>query len=80
VDVDTDTRYRVKGRDGVAWYIARGCDQFADEDETDCLHGECVIMVMVGDDVGWHTQASELIEINDDEYCGGCGQIGCGHG
>ncbi len=33
---------------------------------------------MVGDDHEWHLDATDLHQIEDDEYCSGCGQIGCG--
>lgn len=35
---------------------------------------------MVGDDTTYLIEISEVEIINDDEFCGGCGQIGCGHG
>jgi hypothetical protein len=70
VDIDTDTRYRIKTKPGIAWFVDRPC-----EDDH-----ECVLMVMVGDDHRWHIDEGDLIEIDDDEYCGSCGQIGCGWG
>lgn len=35
--------------------------------------------VMVGDDRELEVDRSELKLISDDDYCSGCGQIGCGH-
>lgn len=35
---------------------------------------------MVGDDALYLIEISEVEIIDDDEFCGGCGQIGCGHG
>lgn len=36
-----------------------------------------VIMVMVGDDRKHEVDESDCTEISEDDYCGGCGQIGC---
>lgn len=38
-----------------------------------------VIVVMVGDDSEAEIDFSDLTKIDDDDYCGGCGQIGCTH-
>lgn len=38
------------------------------------------IVRMVGDDRDHEVAADELEPINDDEFCGGCGQIGCSWG
>jgi len=37
-------------------------------------------MVMVGDDHEWLVDVSDIHKIGEDDYCGGCGQIGCGWG
>lgn len=37
----------------------------------------CHIAVWVGDDTPHHVDASDLIPLRDDDYCGGCGQVGC---
>jgi hypothetical protein len=39
-----------------------------------------VEVVMVGDDIVHHVDVDDLVKIEDDEYCSGCGQIGCGWG
>lgn len=36
--------------------------------------------VMVGDDRVHIVDPDDLTEIDEDDYCSGCGQIGCGHG
>lgn len=41
-------------------------------------HDDCVVGVMVGDDRKHHLDPVEVHLIQDDEYCSGCGQIGCG--
>lgn len=35
--------------------------------------------VMVGDDRVHEVEVEDLIPIDRDDYCGSCGQIGCGH-
>ena len=35
---------------------------------------------MVGDDQPFILDPSDCVIIDDEDYCGGCGQIGCGHG
>jgi len=35
---------------------------------------------MVGDDRDFLVDRSEVKLIDPDDFCGGCGQIGCGHG
>lgn len=39
-----------------------------------------VIVVWVGDDTEHAVEVSQLTKIDDESYCGACGQIGCGHG
>lgn len=38
-----------------------------------------VSVVMVGDDAVHNVDPEDLEPIADEDYCGGCGQIGCGH-
>lgn len=38
------------------------------------------IVIMVGDDQRYTVDTDELIPIDEDDFCGGCGQIGCAHG
>jgi hypothetical protein len=35
---------------------------------------------MVGDDRDFLTDTDDLEPINEDDFCGGCGQVGCGWG
>ena len=37
-------------------------------------------VTLVGDDAIHYADNTDLEPIDDDEFCGGCGQIGCGHG
>ena len=79
---DTDKYYKVADMPGVAWYTL-GPVKVRDEDyewtgiETD--DENMVQMVMVGDDRVHHVDKADLTEIDEDEFCHGCGQIGCGH-
>lgn len=38
-----------------------------------------VVVVMVGDDREHVVEVDELTKIDEDDYCSGYGQIGCGH-
>lgn len=49
-------------------------------DPTDDFDGTSVIVVMVGDDQKHLVDVDDLHELSQDEFCAGCGQIGCGHG
>jgi len=40
---------------------------------------EHVIAVMVGDDRKFTFEVDELTMLDEDDFCHGCGQIGCGH-
>jgi len=35
---------------------------------------------LIGDDRDFEVDPSQLTPIDRDDFCGGCGQIGCGHG
>lgn len=65
------TTVRVERYEGVACWYANRCD---------VGHIGCVIVVAVGDDVGRHVDEDELTPLDEGDFCGGCGQIGCGHG
>lgn len=95
--LDTDTRYRVRGWDGLAFRV-RGwvqvpeldtyyvTDDAGEEWEVEEATGEwvddpssgMVRVVAVGDDHEHVADLSDLSPIADDDYCAGCGQIGCG--
>jgi hypothetical protein len=42
--------------------------------------GSRVRVRMVGDDHVYEVEASDCEEIEPEDYCDGCGQIGCAHG
>ena len=52
---------------GVAFHEPSDCDE----------HKDCLVCVMIGDDYKHHVQIDDVHEIDDDDYCSGCGQIGC---
>jgi hypothetical protein len=55
---------------------AEGC--WAWPEEPDTFESEVwVEAVMIGDDVVHHVERTSLTVIDDDAYCGGCGQVGC---
>jgi hypothetical protein len=59
---------RIDGHEGIAFY-----------EPDECLdHEDCVVVMMVGDDYKWHVDASDVERLEEDEFCGSCGQIGCG--
>ena len=53
---------------GVAFHRAKECDE----------HFHCGIYVMVGDDREHHVDLHDVSPLKDDEFCGECGQVGCG--
>jgi hypothetical protein len=53
---------------GIAFHKPDDCD----------IHEGCLIVIMIGDDAKHHVSVLDVHEVDDDEYCGGCGQIGCG--
>jgi len=55
-----------KGNSGVAWYVV------SDDGEGS------IVAVMVGDDRRYIHDASDCTEIDEEQYCGSCGQMGCG--
>lgn len=48
------------------------------EDSEEITDETQVIGHMVGDDHEYVLDVSELTELSDDDFCGSCGQIGCG--
>ena len=77
-----DGAFSVKGHGGIAWDVL-GWEVEADEDTEWSGYyvrtGE-ILAVMVGDDRVWTFSPDDITPLAEEEYCGGCGQIGCGHG
>ena len=80
-EYDADA-YRVAGHGGIAWRVY-GWETEPDED-TEWSGYEVrtgnLVCVMVGDDHRWTFEPSDVSPLEREEYCGICGQIGCGHG
>lgn len=80
---DFDPAYRVAGYRGIAWYAVRHPFEYVlvdeDFDEWESVEDPSqVICRMVGDDRDFTFDRDDLTPISDDDYCAGCGQIGCG--
>lgn len=58
---------RVRGRAGIAFWIKD-------------IDDDAVKAVMVGDDREHTVDVEDCTPLDEDEFCGECGQIGCGHG
>jgi hypothetical protein len=73
--------YSVEGYRGIAWYVI-GWETQPDEDTAwtgyEAKTGK-VVAVMVGDDRRFTFAPDELTPLERVEYCGVCGQVGCGH-
>jgi hypothetical protein len=73
--------YRVRYVRGVAWSVL-GWETEPDEDTewsgVEVRTGK-VVAVMIGDDQHHAIDPEDLIELNREEFCGVCGQIGCTH-
>lgn len=90
--IDFDSRYSVDGYRGIAFYLveyaAEVIDGYEDCDddgmwwyvEPEVVEDRSrVIAVMVGDDRRHTVDIEDLTPLSDEDYCSGCGQIGCGH-
>lgn len=89
--VEDDGRYAI-GRAGMAWYVVGRSQRWIEgewgEDDDGYewhIEGEWVDdpegqlwAAMVGDGDLHAVDAEDLTPIHDEDYCGGCGQIGCG--
>ena len=80
MNFDFKQAYKAEGYSGIAWR-ATGWEHVADEDTE--WTGEKVPTGrieahMIGDDCDFYFEPSELTPIDEDDYCSGCGQIGCG--
>ena len=69
-------------RPGIAmWFIGYlehvEYDEFDPGQPTITIDHDTAIVRMVGDDRDLEVPYDELETISEDEFCGGCGQIGC---
>jgi hypothetical protein len=71
--------FRVRGWPAVAWRVA-GWETEPNE-ETEFSGYEVrtgkLLAVMVGDDAYHRVDPEDLIPLKREDYCGGCGQVGC---
>lgn len=67
-----DDRDHPDGAMGESWYCDGSCTQRP-------AHSDCWLVRMVGDDRSHHIDEADLTPIGEDEFCPGCGQMGCGH-
>lgn len=74
--------YRVKGAGAVAWWVYGWETQPNEETEWSGFEERTgnVVCCMVGDDRRVALDPDDLIPLDEGDYCGGCGQIGCGCG
>jgi hypothetical protein len=73
-----DTKFRdIKG--DIAWTILGWELEPDDDTEWSGIYRNTgqILAIMVGDDQIFHFDIDDLTPIEDYEYCGGCGQIGC---
>jgi len=72
---------RIVGDNGVAWHVL-GWQTEPDEDTHwsgyENRTGQ-LVCVMVGDDAHWLHDPEDIQALDREDYCGVCGQIGCGH-
>ena len=73
--------YTAQGWKGVAWYVYGWETEPTEDTEWDGYEQRTgqVVAVMIGDDRRFTFDPSELAPLDREEYCGVCGQIGCGH-
>lgn len=80
--IDFDRAYRVDGYPGVAWWAVKFDTTHVWDDDMDdwdvVVDDTMLIMRMIGDDRDHIIDVDDIEPISDDDYCDGCGQIGCG--
>lgn len=82
-ELNDSARYQVANQGAIAWrFAAAQVSVMYDEwgDDVDQELTGMVWMVMIGDDRRWLFDPEDVSEIDDEDYCSGCGQIGCGWG
>lgn len=74
--------YTVDGWDGIAWHVFGWALALDAESEWTGIERRSglVVCVMIGDDRKFLFEPDDITPISREEYCGQCGQIGCGHG
>jgi hypothetical protein len=80
--VDFEARYAVDGYGGCVFYLLGHVERDTPDTDWDGIREidhDWVRAVMVGDDREHQVEVSDLTRLEDDAYCGVCGQIGCTH-
>ena len=81
-ELDFDKCYTVPGTwgAGIAWYVL-GYEMVRDEDYEwsgiEYANTDRVRAIMVGDDREFTFETTELVPLDDEDYCHVCGQVGC---
>lgn len=73
--------YKTRDYSGIAWAV---CGWEVEPDEDTDWSGMMnrtgkLVLCMIGDDRAFTYAPDEILEIPEESYCSGCGQIGCGH-
>jgi hypothetical protein len=71
-----DAIYEVEGHAGLAYRFRKFKTTYDEDGWPQIDEGWCV-MVAVGDDRDVLVEEGDIAPIQDDDYCGHCGQIGC---
>ena len=79
-EIDFEAHYRVKGYEGIAWFlrgykIEQEHNEFGEFDEV--VDRSRIVATMVGDDRKFIFGSDEIEKIKETDFCRGCGQIGC---
>lgn len=77
--IDTSVAYSVNGYSGVAFRALGHPIESVDCDGFETANEDMVQVVMIGDDRVFTVDMEDLTPIEREEFCGQCGQIGCGH-
>jgi hypothetical protein len=70
---------KVQGWRGIAFYIYGYAKEWDEAYEEWAPNENKLVVIMVGDDRKHTVDVEDVSPLNDSEFCGDCGQIGCGH-
>ena len=77
---DFEPAYRAEGYAGIAWRVdGYECEPDENTEWTGVENPTGLLVAhMIGDDHDFTFEPDELTPITEEDYCAGCGQIGCG--
>lgn len=77
---DFDPAYRVAGYSGIAWRVFAYETEPDEDTEWSGLENPTgnLLAHMIGDNREFSFEPDELEPLAEEDYCAGCGQIGCG--